>query len=1648
MRQHISQARVGALNIKLLLLISIVGMSLVGGLGGAYYFLVLRSATAIHQKAKQLEAAGQLREARRNYGRALGKEPRDLGYLTDLQRTILLTSPGSRVEANEFYSFWIGSLKWGAENHPELTERSRALVQAVYSDAKASRSSSLMEMVEEIADASGVRNVDNEVFAERWVAVSRLNRVRWSELKSRDRDEAFELIQNRLEDNPLAIDYGIALGAWSLRLEEAVLDNDRSYILEYAGKLREIFDASSTADVPSQGSERLLASHARSLVGEAFALPVPENGVGHGRSLWLIGRLHAAKALNSDRVQEICPEVQVSDGSLRERAILELPLMMEISDIQECYRSLSVMGEPDLTAQLVQAFRNLQGFSDAPYFVEQNLAEILSQSTEEQDRIGASKVVADFMSRERPKTGLFAASFDDLRLSMYRIQVGLVMDQLVRGSLDREDAVEQIASLRSEAQAFVTDPDSNLVFLEIKAKEAYARNTKQSLRESAKIFDDILRSQNLAGGAPNVRLLLYSVQVNRELDQIGLALRQLDQALDQVPNEPTLLQNKLQLLILNREWENVVALGQAMVDADIVADIAFEAIQGAKDALNGGGPSSPLETQVRDVALRFDSGEYENALLEMSDLYSRFPEEFRVVNTYVRMLVANNQNERALEVMDGFASSSPRVDEIFRELRSIASTSDPIDAIVLFHTSDKGLNEPERAVAILRGLKGILGSSKSSSDDSLGQRIQDEIKKRSDAASINFPDDPGFIEFQFVDAIVAEDWSSAESLVERAVQDDLDQASGYTYRGRLAAARRDWVGARDAFSSATEEIPTDGQILAQLAQSEANLGEYANAERHFVEAWEIQSNSVSIGRSYATLLVQLGKYEEAVDVLRTASRLSPSNIAIREAWLNIALRAGDTLELLRVRASRYSVNPDDTQNTLEFARLLATTTPSVESAILLNPEFPYTPARFNQLSAARQNALLAEAQKVWMSRSDNLLDQLRAKDDDGKTLLLINAYKAEILKDQGQAQEAIGLLLQEMSQAENQESKLMTRLLAAQMYSGIGQFRKAVETLSYPDGQTPDQSALFASAAILMANNQFANAADVYAELIALLPDEGLGKTLQLLRPNTFRPGLDKFELPQYAILEQYAECLARSNRTDEAQVVLDGLPQTEDTRDLASRSLVQALIYAGVSEKKFRSDEDGSSEEALALQVLAESKELLPQDVGPRLLEASILTERYRRVGTRESYDEASAAVASAEALAPNSPAVSTARFQLLGAGGERAEAIRTLVGQLERTPKNDVLRSRIIRQYLQLGDRVAAASVASSGADAYPSGKRSADWLSQAGELLTGVTGQIVQAREYLRNAFDQDPNEARFARRMASEVAVPSPDWQLIIRFTAKEKAWVQDNPDLLSMRAKALLENGREQESRKVLRECYVAFERQVSNGAPKMGMARFPLQLSTYFGSGRSAEIARFAREVSGADSLSWPLLNGLARVKLTEKDFDGAIEDAQQSAKLAEDLNDPEAFQVWLAAGNIAIAADQPETAISAWRKSLSLKPDQPLTANNIAYILSVNLGEHQQALPLAEQAVAANPTNPTILDTLGSVQLALGDTQAARQTLAQAIRRGAGAMTHVRYALALAKDGDAQQAGSVLASAKNRDDAEGDEFEAMILEVESILSP
>ena len=293
-----------------------------------------------------------------------------------------------------------------------------------------------------------------------------------------------------------------------------------------------------------------------------------------------------------------------------------------------------------------------------------------------------------YVKQSRPTVGLFAGSFDDLKLSMYGIRTGLIMDQFVRGQIQRDTVLSTIDELYDEALELVPQPEGNLVLLEIQAKRAYAEGGNRSLRTAARLLDDILRRKSLSGQATDVRLLLYSVQVNRELNQLGLALSQLDQALESVPNEPTLLQNKLQILVLKRDWEQVLSLGQAMMEAEINFEASANAVQMAQDALEGRVTTSPLALEVQAILRRYDDGDREESLREMKAVYEREPQQFVVVVSYVRMLLVEEQRSLALEILDAFEISNPRVEEAIRQLRVTASTSDPIEAIVLFHKDE------------------------------------------------------------------------------------------------------------------------------------------------------------------------------------------------------------------------------------------------------------------------------------------------------------------------------------------------------------------------------------------------------------------------------------------------------------------------------------------------------------------------------------------------------------------------------------------------------------------------------------------------------------------------------------------------------------------------------------------------------------------------------------------------------------------------------------------------------------------------------------------------------------------------------------------------------------------------------------------------
>lgn len=96
-----------------------------------------------------------------------------------------------------------------------------------------------------------------------------------------------------------------------------------------------------------------------------------------------------------------------------------------------------------------------------------------------------------------------------------------------------------------------------------------------------------------------------------------------------------------------------------------------------------------------------------------------------------------------------------------------------------------------------------------------------------------------------------------------------------------------------------------------------------------------------------------------------------------------------------------------------------------------------------------------------------------------------------------------------------------------------------------------------------------------------------------------------------------------------------------------------------------------------------------------------------------------------------------------------------------------------------------------------------------------------------------------------------------------------------------------------------------------------------------------------------------------------------------------------------LARGNTLIRKGRYKEAIPVFRAALDLDPQNPKTLNNLAYAMLHGGGELLTALRYAKKANRLDPRNPLVLETLGTLNLRLGDALAAARYLEQAWAQG-----------------------------------------------------
>ena len=122
------------------------------------------------------------------------------------------------------------------------------------------------------------------------------------------------------------------------------------------------------------------------------------------------------------------------------------------------------------------------------------------------------------------------------------------------------------------------------------------------------------------------------------------------------------------------------------------------------------------------------------------------------------------------------------------------------------------------------------------------------------------------------------------------------------------------------------------------------------------------------------------------------------------------------------------------------------------------------------------------------------------------------------------------------------------------------------------------------------------------------------------------------------------------------------------------------------------------------------------------------------------------------------------------------------------------------------------------------------------------------------------------------------------------------------------------------------------------------------------------------------------------------------------------------------------------DRAIERYRRVLAVVPKEPVSLNNLAYVLAVHKNAPAEALPIAQQAYAASGGEPSTADTLGWIQYLLGNYGEAEKLLVEGATRAPGnAEIHLHLAHCLAALERADAARVALAKSLQLDAALAD---------------
>jgi len=762
----------------------------------------------------------------------------------------------------------------------------------------------------------------------------------------------------------------------------------------------------------------------------------------------------------------------------------------------------------------------------------------------------------------------------------------------------------------------------------------------------------------------------------------------------------------------------------------------------------------------------------------------------------------------------------------------------------------------------------------------------------------------------------------------------------------------------------------------------------------------------------ARLEILENNYEAAARSLRQARDILPFDPRVLLLLGQTELRLGNVSDGLRALSSAYESRPDDANVALRYLGTLRELQRNDEALSVARAASRLNPLNLSLLNAwleledstgepevalterrrihsvfptDNKNTLALTGLLIKAEEWDEALELIGVLEDSGATVstMLMRARLAAIRDNVDSGQKIISDFLAENEPA---ESNAMLQLALADFLFEFGEREKAIEVLQEArDKQSPE----------LM---------EVDRQLGDYAFNSGDFETALTHYVAVHEGGADR----DSRVVMRLAETYTKLERFDEADALITAIGG-DATDDLTS-VLIRARGLAAQGDR------------AGARQLFDRAVELAPNDPNPFLQRADFNSS------DDSQFNDALADIEQAIRLQPDMVVARRMKAEMLATRGRASEAVAEIRRAVEADPDNDELRTLLIQLLVSVNDYPSAISVADRTVR-----ERDDDlsWVRISGDLnarAAELAGDSPRALEHWRAAGDRyeqlyeaEANDSSRLRLANARLLQKEPDPQKALDLIDAMSAESLARGDITVLRARALHRVGRTTEA---LTEARSALE-----------TVDFPMQLRVWFNQveqmlGSAAEAGRFAENLTPPvdleASFEMQLIVSMGSDPNRQSEFLERL--IALDGKLTERF---ELIDYYRQRGRIEFQTGSYREAEASFVKGLEYSPGDLEFNNNLAYIRSEYLGDHEGAIPPARAAATAAPQNANILDTLGWVYFKAGRMSEAQQSLQAARQYASRPLEYIPIEMHLSEvflaKGDRPQAIRLYQSARDR---------------------